>query len=403
MAIAHPEAAVADRQKRNPRLAAARHYTDYRRMLDAEKLDVVSVCNANGPRAQAILACLEHKVHIIAEKPLALTRKDLDRIKTNLHNAGTKLSTLLPMRFSPPYLAPPDRILRRNRRNHQCHLAEIIQSRQPSALDEEAGNLRRHHPLDRHPYDRPHALHQRPRNDRSLQLPRADQSPRRHRRNGKHHRLYVPPRQPGRCHAPHGLLPPRIRAHPWRRPPPPRRHQRSARIHGRHRSHSARRRPQAGKNRKTPRRRFRLSRFPRSRIQRQTHRTPVRRYLQSQPRHHRRTGGGRLGQGYQSMKHFVLSLALLALAGCGSSTPDLEERINTADEAFAPQLLSGFYHVEERSWRWTRSTFAVALKPPRKATKGAVLLMQYSLPQQALDQLKEVTITASIDGIPLPP
>lgn len=103
------------------------------------------------------------------------------------------------------------------------------------------------------------------------------------------------------------------------------------------------------------------------------------------------------------MKHFVLTLALLALAGCGESTPDLEERINTADEAFVPQLLSGFYHVEARSWRWTKPTFAVALKPPRKATKGAVLLMQYSLPQPALDQLKEVTITASIDGIPLPP
>lgn len=101
VAIAHPDAAVAARQKRNPRLADAKHYTDYRRMLDAEKLDMVSVCNANGCRAQAILARLEHKVHIIAEKPLALTRKDLDKIKANLQSAGTKLSTLLPMRFSP--------------------------------------------------------------------------------------------------------------------------------------------------------------------------------------------------------------------------------------------------------------------------------------------------------------
>jgi len=103
------------------------------------------------------------------------------------------------------------------------------------------------------------------------------------------------------------------------------------------------------------------------------------------------------------MKHFVLSLALLSLAGCGKSTPDLEERINTADVLFAPQLLSGFYHVEARSWRWTKPTFAVALKPPRKAAKGVVLLMQYSLPPPALHQLQEVTISASVDGIPLPP
>lgn len=103
------------------------------------------------------------------------------------------------------------------------------------------------------------------------------------------------------------------------------------------------------------------------------------------------------------MKHLVLALGLLALAGCAKSTPDLEERINTADEAFAPQLLSGFYHVEERSWRWTKPAFAVALKPPRKASKGAILVMQYSLPQAVLEQLKEVTISSSIDGIPLQP
>jgi hypothetical protein len=103
------------------------------------------------------------------------------------------------------------------------------------------------------------------------------------------------------------------------------------------------------------------------------------------------------------MKRLVLVLAVLALAGCSKSSADLEERINTADESFAPQLLSGFYHVEERSWRWTRPVFAVALRPPRKAPNGATLIMQYTLPKSALDQLKEVTITASLDGIPLQP
>ncbi|MBI4910592.1 MAG: Gfo/Idh/MocA family oxidoreductase [Acidobacteria bacterium] len=104
-AIAHPDAAVVDRQKKNPRLAHAKHYPDWRRMLDQEQFDVVSVCNANGPRAEAILACLDRKVHIIAEKPLALDRKTLDRIKTKLTANGTKLGTLLPMRFDPHYLA----------------------------------------------------------------------------------------------------------------------------------------------------------------------------------------------------------------------------------------------------------------------------------------------------------
>ncbi|MBI3684613.1 MAG: Gfo/Idh/MocA family oxidoreductase [Acidobacteria bacterium] len=105
VAIAHPDAQVAAQQKKNPRLAAARHYTDFRRMLEEEKLDVVAVCNDNGARAHAVLACLDHKAHVIAEKPIALTRADLDKIRRKLEQTGLHLSTLLPMRFEPVYLA----------------------------------------------------------------------------------------------------------------------------------------------------------------------------------------------------------------------------------------------------------------------------------------------------------
>lgn len=104
-AIAHPDEQVAARLRQNPRLAQARHYADWRRMLDAESLDVVGVCTPNGPRAEVILACLDHNVHVIAEKPIALSRQALDGIRKRLQEKGLKLSTLLPMRFSPPYLA----------------------------------------------------------------------------------------------------------------------------------------------------------------------------------------------------------------------------------------------------------------------------------------------------------
>lgn len=98
------EEALAGRA-RSPRLSAARRYTDYRRMLDQEKLDLVAVCNNNGERAAGILACLERKLHVIAEKPLAIERADLERIKKAVARAGVRLSMLLPMRFTPPYLA----------------------------------------------------------------------------------------------------------------------------------------------------------------------------------------------------------------------------------------------------------------------------------------------------------
>lgn len=106
VAIAHPNPAVAQRTvKANPRLTEARYFNDWRRMLDEARLDMVSVCTANGPRSEAILACLDRKLHVMAEKPLALTRPDLDRIRVAANKAGVKVGTILPMRFSPVYLA----------------------------------------------------------------------------------------------------------------------------------------------------------------------------------------------------------------------------------------------------------------------------------------------------------
>jgi len=105
VAIQDADEKALERTARNPRLSAARRYTDYRRMLDLEKLDLVAVCGNNGARAAAILAVAERKLHVIAEKPLAIEQEDLERIKKSVAAAGIRLSMLLPMRFSPPYLA----------------------------------------------------------------------------------------------------------------------------------------------------------------------------------------------------------------------------------------------------------------------------------------------------------
>ena len=86
------------------RFPAARPYVGYHEMLEKERLDVVGVCNTNGERAAAVLACLERNVHVAAEKPLAIRRADLERIKKAA--AGTvRLTMLLPMRYEPEYLA----------------------------------------------------------------------------------------------------------------------------------------------------------------------------------------------------------------------------------------------------------------------------------------------------------
>jgi len=89
----------------NPVLAAARRYDDYRRMLDTEKLDVVAVCNENGQRAVAVMACAERGLAVAAEKPLALSVEDLAAVRKSVTRHGVRLTMLLPMRFDPEYLA----------------------------------------------------------------------------------------------------------------------------------------------------------------------------------------------------------------------------------------------------------------------------------------------------------
>lgn len=84
---------------------AVKRYADYQQMLETERLDVVAIGGSNGERAEIILACAARKLHVAAEKPLAIERADLERIRKAIDRNGIHLTMLLPMRFSAPYLA----------------------------------------------------------------------------------------------------------------------------------------------------------------------------------------------------------------------------------------------------------------------------------------------------------
>jgi len=105
VAFADPEPKTLARYAKNPHLAKAKQYADWRKMLDAEKIDVIGVCNANSEHAGAILACLDRKIHVISEKPIATELADLDKVRRAVEKGSAKFTAMLPMRFSPPYLA----------------------------------------------------------------------------------------------------------------------------------------------------------------------------------------------------------------------------------------------------------------------------------------------------------
>ncbi len=88
----------------NPEIAAAKRYDDYRKLLKAEKLDAVCICDQNWRRAESVIACLEAGVPTAAEKPIALSIADTRRVRAVADRTRTPLTMLLPMRFDPAYV-----------------------------------------------------------------------------------------------------------------------------------------------------------------------------------------------------------------------------------------------------------------------------------------------------------
>ena len=111
---------------------------------------------------------------------------------------------------------------------------------------------------------------------------------------------------------------------------------------------------------------------------------------------------------------FVILLAS-ALCGCHGRDLDLSDRteeeppllgarIDMADPRTAPQLVSGWWDVEDRAWRWTARKFDVILRPPIGAARGgAALRCNFTVPEVVFSHFKQVTLSASIQGQPLAP
>ena len=90
----------------NPNLGkklTARRYSSYQELLATEKLDVVGIAGSNAERTPAILAAAARKLHIAAEKPLAITRAGLDQVKAAVAKNGIRLTMFLPMRYYGSY------------------------------------------------------------------------------------------------------------------------------------------------------------------------------------------------------------------------------------------------------------------------------------------------------------
>ncbi|MDJ0685637.1 MAG: Gfo/Idh/MocA family oxidoreductase [Alphaproteobacteria bacterium] len=79
-------------------------YTDFRKMLEQEDLDLLSICSHDDSHADQAVAAFEAGLHVMVEKPIALHRSDLIRIARAHQDSGTLLSSNLILRQSPRFI-----------------------------------------------------------------------------------------------------------------------------------------------------------------------------------------------------------------------------------------------------------------------------------------------------------
>ncbi|HWC98820.1 MAG TPA: hypothetical protein VG456_18800 [Candidatus Sulfopaludibacter sp.] len=85
-------------------------------------------------------------------------------------------------------------------------------------------------------------------------------------------------------------------------------------------------------------------------------------------------------------------------------SPRMASAVRMGDPKLETQLVSGFYGIEGNAWRWVAKQFTVVLRPPFGASqRGATLQLSLTVPDPVINKLKTISLSASVDGSPLPP
>jgi len=77
-----------------------KRYTDYRNMIEENQLELVSIATESGKHAEIALYCIQKRINIIIEKPMAMSMKDADKIIALSEELGIKVSACHQNRFN---------------------------------------------------------------------------------------------------------------------------------------------------------------------------------------------------------------------------------------------------------------------------------------------------------------
>lgn len=79
--------------------AETKVFTDYKKMLKEVKPDIVSVCTENCMHAEITIEALNAGIHVLCEKPMAITGKEADAMVAAAKKNNVKLSVGYQLRF----------------------------------------------------------------------------------------------------------------------------------------------------------------------------------------------------------------------------------------------------------------------------------------------------------------
>jgi len=84
--------------------------------------------------------------------------------------------------------------------------------------------------------------------------------------------------------------------------------------------------------------------------------------------------------------------------------PRLASVLKMGDPKIEPQLITGFYGVENGAWRWAGKQFSVnLLPPPGAAQNGGKLVAKLTVPAVVIEKNKSVSVSATAGNVALAP
>ena len=77
-----------------------KRYTDYRKMIGENKIDLIGIATESGNHAEIALYCIDHGINLIIEKPIAMSMQDADEIVRRSEEKGVKVAACHQNRFN---------------------------------------------------------------------------------------------------------------------------------------------------------------------------------------------------------------------------------------------------------------------------------------------------------------